>query len=62
MAELQNDISELQEEINELKEVKEKLEGEDDDRGLYSLETPRTTKVSLPTFSGKDFAKGKGTS
>ena len=36
-------------------EVKENLEAEDEDRGLYSLEKPKTTSINLPTFSGKDF-------
>ena len=36
------------------KETKEKIETEDEDRGLYSMETAKTTQVSLPTFSGKD--------
>ena len=35
--------------------VKEKLEAEDEERGLYSMEKAKSTKVNLPTFSGKDY-------
>ena len=35
-------------------EVKEKLETEDEERGLYSMDKAKTSKVNLPTFSGKD--------
>ena len=47
-------VSEVQEIEVAFKEIKEKLEAEDEERGLYSLEKPRTTSKNLPTFSGKD--------
>ena len=50
--EVEVDVQELEEAF---KEVKEKLEAEDEERGLYSLEKPKTTSINLPTFSGKDF-------
>ena len=35
--------------------LKDKLEAEDEERGLYSMEKAKTMKITLPTFGGKDF-------
>ena len=49
---VERDVAEIEKVFNE---VKEKLETEDEERGLYSMEKPKTSKVNLPIFSGKDF-------
>ena len=49
----------VEEEVHDLEvafnAVKEKLEAEDEERGLYTLEKSKTTTINLPTFSGKDY-------
>ena len=48
---VERDVAEIEKVFNE---VKEKLETEDEERGLYSMEKPKTSNVNFPTFSGKD--------
>ena len=49
---VEKEVADIEKVFNE---VKEKLEAEDEERGLYSMEKVKSTKVNLPTFSGKDF-------
>ena len=39
---------------DEVKEVKQRIVKEDNERQLYSLDTPKVSKVNLPIFGGED--------